>query len=177
MSFCYIKNSTVKFELLLFFPRDCYIHPSWNNSKGMQESKEARGQSLIAVLHSKKQSVGLGKKDTWKVYINLFFYCIGFAIHQHESTTGVHVFPIPNPSPTSLPIPSLCVFPVHQPQALSIMHWTWAGDLFHIWHYTCFNAILPNHPILSLSHRVQKTVLYICVSLAVSHTGLLLPSF
>ena len=26
-------------------------------------------------------------------------------------------------------------------------------------------------------HRVQKTVLYICVSFAVSHTGLLLPSF
>ena len=30
-----------------------------------------------------------------------------------------------------------------------------------IWYYTCFNAILPNHPTLSLSHRVQKTVLYI----------------
>ena len=38
----------------------------------------------------------------------------------------------------------------------------------------CFNAILPNHPTLSLSHRVQKTVLYICVSFAVSHTGSLL---
>ena len=46
-----------------------------------------------------------------------------------------------------------------------------------IWEYTCFNAILPNHPTLALSHRVQKTVLYISVSFAVLHTGLLLPSF
>ena len=38
-------------------------------------------------------------------------------------------------------------------------------------YYTCFNAILPNHPTLSLSHRVQKTVLYICVSFAVLIQG------
>ena len=104
-------------------------------------------------------------------------YCIGFAIHWHESATGVHVFPILNTPPTSLPIPSLWVIPVHQPQASCIMHWTWTGDLFHIWYYTCFNAILPNHPTLALSHRVQKTVLYICVSFAVLHTGLSLSSF
>ena len=81
------------------------------------------------------------------------------------------------PSPTSLPIPSLWVILVHQPQATSIMHQTWTGYSFHIWYYTCFNAILPNHPALTLFHRVQKTVLYICVSFAVSYTRLSLPSF
>jgi len=104
-------------------------------------------------------------------------YCIGFAKHQHESATGVHVLPILDPPPTSLPIPSLWVIPVHQLRASCILHRTWTGDSFHIWYYTCFSAILPNHPTLSLSHRVQKTALYICVSFAVSHTGLSLPSF
>ena len=59
-------------------------------------------------------------------------YCIGFAIHQHESATGVHVFPILNPPPTSLPVPSLWVIPLHQPRASCLMHWTWTGDLFHM---------------------------------------------
>ena len=104
-------------------------------------------------------------------------YCSGFAIHQHESATAIHMFPILNLPPSSFPVPSLCVISVHQPQASRILHRTWTGYSFHIWYYTCFNAILPNHPTLTLSHRIQKTVLYICVSFAVSHTGISLPSF
>ena len=111
------------------------------------------------------------------LYFYLFYfltsqYCIGFAIYQHESATGIHVFPILNPPPSSLPVPSLWVIPVHQLQTSSIGHRTWTGDSFHIWYYTCFNAILPNHPTFSLSHRVHKTVLYISVSFAILYTGL-----
>ena len=96
-------------------------------------------------------------------------HCIGFAIHQHESTTGVHVFPILNPPPTSLPIPSLWVIPVHQPQASCILHQTWTADSFLIWYYTCFNAILPNHhttPTPTESIRLMN----ISVSLLLSRT-------
>ena len=85
----------------------------------------------------------------WIMFLKVFFffnffkilfyltlqYCIGFAIYQNESATGIHMFPILNPPPSSLPIPSLWVTPVHQPQASSIVHGTWTGDSFHIWYY------------------------------------------
>ena len=44
------------------------------------------------------------------LFFNFYFtlqYCIGFAIHWHESATGVHEFPNMKPPPTSHPISSL----------------------------------------------------------------------
>ena len=62
-----------------------------------------------------------------------------------------------SPSWTPLPVPSLWVIPVHQPQASCIVHWTWTGDSFLIWYYTCFNAILP----IVKNHKGKKSSLII----------------
>ena len=47
----------------------------------------------------------------------------------------------------------------------------------HHHQYTCFSAMLSNPPTLAFSHRVQKSVLYICVSSAALHVGSSLASF
>ena len=62
---------------------------------------------------------------------------------------------LPPPSPYHPSGSSQCTRPKHP------VYRTWTGNSFHTWYYTCFNAILPNLPTLSLSHRVHKTVLYI----------------
>ena len=72
----------------------------------------------------------------------LYWFCHTSTCIHHRCTRVPH----PEPPPTSLPIPSLWVIPVYQPQASCILLRTWTGDSFLIWYYTCFNAILPNHP-------------------------------
>ena len=81
----------------------------------------------------------------------MYWFCHTSTWIRHRYTRVPH----PEPPSSSVP-PSPWVISVHQPQTSSIMHWTWTGDSFHIWYYTCFNAILPNHSTLSLSHRVQN---------------------
>ena len=102
----------------------------------------------------------------------LYWFCHTSTCIRHKCTC------VPHPEPRShLPHHTI---PLGHPSAPApascILHRTWTGDSFLIWYYTCFNAILQIIPS-SLSHRVQKTVLYICVSFVVSHTGLSLPSF
>ena len=68
----------------------------------------------------------------------LYWFCHTSKWIRHRHTC------VPHPETSSL-----WVVPVHQPQASSIVHRIWTGDSFHIWYYTCFNAILQksSHPL------------------------------
>ena len=91
--------------------------------------------------------------------VNYFTILYWFCHTSNESVTVYMCSPSWTPPPTSLPVPSLWVIPVHQPQASCILHRTWTGDSFLIWYYTYFNAILPNHPTLSLKTITGSTIL------------------
>ena len=100
------------------------------------------------------------------LFFSFFFtlqYYIGFAIHWHESTTGVHVFPILNPPSTSLPIPSLWVIAVHQPWAPCIMHRTWTGDLHMIIYMFQCHSPKASHPC-SLPQSPKDCFIHLCLS-------------
>ena len=93
-------------------------------------------------------------------------YRIGFAIHQHESATGVHVFPILNPPPISHhPIPQ------GHPSApapstlshASNLDW-WSISHMIIYMFSCFSPKSSHpHPLTE-----SKRLFYTCVSLLLS---------
>ena len=106
----------------------------------------------------------------YSFYLLLFYfltlqYCIGFAIYQHESTTGIHVFPILNPSPTPYHPTgsSQCSSPKHpvlciEPGLATLFIY----DIIHV--SMPFSQIIPPSP----SSTESKKLFYTSVSLLLS---------
>ena len=107
------------------------------------------------------------------IFFNFYFYfillynCIGFAIHWHESATGVHEFPILTPLPPLTPYhlsgSSPCTSPKHHVSciehrlAIRFLH-----DSIHV--SMPFSQIIPPSP----SPSESKSPFYTSVSLLLS---------
>jgi len=117
---------TVVLEKTLESPLDCKeiqpVHPKGN-------------QFWIFIGRTDAESGGLFFKYKFIYFMEanyfsiLYWFCHTLTWICHGCTRVPH----PEPPPTSLPIPSLWVIPVHQPRAPCIMHRTWTGNSFHIW--------------------------------------------
>ena len=95
-------------------------------------------------------------------------YCIGFAIHQHESAKGVHVIPILNPPPTSLPChpsgSSQCTSPKHPVSCIEPgLAIRFLYDIIHV--SMPFSQIILPSP----SPSESKRLFYTSVSVLLSH--------
>ena len=95
-------------------------------------------------------------------------YCIGFAIHWHESATGVHVFPILNPLPPPSPYhpsgSSQCTSPEHPVSCIEpelAIHFMY--DIIHV--SMPFSQIIPPSP----SPTESKRLFYTSMSLLLSY--------
>ena len=90
-------------------------------------------------------------------------YCGGFCHTFTWISYGCTCVPHPNPpTPPSQSHPSgssQCT----SPRAPCLMHQTWTGSRFNIWWYTCFNAILSNHPTLTFSHSPTVCSFHLCL--------------
>ena len=100
-------------------------------------------------------------------------YCSGFC---HTLTLISHGFTCVPPSRLP-PHPIRLGLPSAPGLSTCLMHPTWSWWSFSPLIVYLFQCYLSEHPTLAFSHRVPKSVLYICVSFSVLHIGLLLPSF
>ena len=92
-------------------------------------------------------------------------YCIGFAIYQNESTTGIHVFPILNtpPSPYHPSGSSQCTSPKHPVSCIGPgLATRFIHDSIHV--SMPFSQIFPPSPSPTESIRLFYTSVSLLVS-------------
>ena len=108
---------------------------------------------------------------TWVFFFYLIFYFLNFKIFNSYMRSQTWT-PLPPPSPQHLSGSSPCTSPKHA--APCVRH----GLAIQFLHDSIpvRIPILPNHPTLSLSLWVQKSIIHICVFFPVLHTGSSLPS-
>ena len=88
-------------------------------------------------------------------------YCIGSATHQHESATGVHVFPILNPVPPPSPYhpsgSSQCTSPKHP---VSNLDWRFVSYMI-LYMFQC-HSLKSSHP-LPLPQSAKDCSMHLCL--------------
>ena len=102
------------------------------------------------------------------IYFFTLKYCIGFAIHQHESAIGVHIFlilnPLPPPSPYHPSGSSQCTSPKHPVSCIEpglVIRFIY--DIIHV-SMPFYQIIPPFSPPTE-----SKRLFYTSVSLLLSH--------
>ena len=169
MSSAYLMLLIFLLEILI--PACASSSPAFHMMCSVYELKK-EGDDIEPLMYSFPNLEPVSSSFFFSVYsffnINLFNwrlitlqYCIGFAIHQHESATGVHVFPILNPlSPPSPYHPSgssQCTSSEHTVSCIKpglAIHFTY--DNIHV--SMPFSQIIPPSPSPTESKRLYRTV-------------------
>ena len=76
------------------------------------------------------------------IYFNWRLITLQYCSFCHGWTCVPHPEPLSHLPPHPVPQGHPSALALSRPWASRLVHRTWTGDLFHIWEYTCFNAVL-----------------------------------
>ena len=138
--------------------QDLGLTPVWEDP--LEEGMETHSSNFFKFIY-------------WFYFTILCWFCHTLTWILHGCTCVPHPEPpLPPPSPSHPSGSSQCTSPEHPVSCIE------PGLVIRFTNDNLHDSVPFSHTILPWpSPRVQKTVQYICVSFAISHTGLSLPSF